>query len=121
MSFPQAIGSGFSRYVDFRGRSCRSEYWWWTLFVFIGAVVLSVLDALIGTPSVFSLLFNLAVLLPGFAVSVRRLHDIDRSGWWLLIAIIPIIGWIVLLIWALKRGDDGVNSYGADALRVSMA
>ena len=118
MSFTEAIGSGFRRYVDFSGRSSRSEYWWWTLFVFIGSVVFSVLDALIGTSSVLNLLFSLAVFLPGLAVSVRRLHDVDRSGWWYLI-IFTIIGIIVLLVWYVRRGDDVENRFGANPLHAS--
>jgi len=120
MSFPEAVKSGFSRYVDFSGRSSRSEYWWWTLFVIILNIVFSVLDSAIGTASVLSLVFGLAVFLPDLAVSVRRLHDIDRSGWWLLLVLIPIIGWIALLIWYVKRGNDGDNSYGPDPLQGSI-
>ena len=121
MNFTQAIGSGFSRYVDFSSRSSRSEYWWWVLFAVIAGIVSQILDAIVGTTPILNLLTSLALLLPGLAVAVRRLHDIDRSGWWLLIVLIPVIGWIVLLIWAVKRGDDGVNRYGPDARRVSIA
>ena len=118
MSFTQAVGSGFRRYVDFSGRSSRSEYWWWYLFVVIGAIVFIVLDALIGTAPLFYLLFALATLLPTFAVGVRRLHDIDKSAWGLLISLIPFIGGIVLIIWLATRGDYGDNRYGADPLQV---
>jgi len=124
MSFTQAIGSGFRRYVEFSGRSSRSEYWWWTLFVFIVAIAFLLLDALIGTPGVFYLLFSLAVFLPGLAVSVRRLHDRDRSGWWILIVFIPLIGIggaLLLLIWFLQRGNDGENNFGANPLQASTA
>ena len=120
MSFPQAIGSGFGRYVDFSGRSSRSEYWWWVLFVSIGAIVGLILDNLIGTSPILYVLFELAVVLPGLAVSVRRCHDIDKSGWWILIGIIPIVGGIILLIWFVRRGDHDENRYGPDPLQVSI-
>ena len=116
MSFTEAIGSGFGKYVDFSGRSSRSEFWWWTLFAIIGSVVFSVLDALIGTVSILYLLFALAIFLPGLAVTVRRLHDVGRSGWWYFIGFIPIIGTIVLLVWWVRAGDDGENRFGANPL-----
>ncbi len=116
MSFTQAIGSGFGKYFDFSGRSSRSEYWWWYLFVVIGAIVFPVIDALIRTAFLYYV-FALATLLPLFAVGVRRLHDIDKSAWGLLMGFIPIIGTIILFIWLVRSGDAGDNSYGANPLR----
>ena len=120
MSFTQAIGSGFKRYVDFSGRSSRSEYWWWYLFVFIGAFVSIVLDALMGTTPVLYLILIAAVILPQLAVTVRRLHDLDKSAWGLLIGLIPFIGAIVLLVWLVSSGDEGNNRYGANPLRAQV-
>jgi uncharacterized membrane protein YhaH (DUF805 family) len=115
MGFGQAISSGFSNYVNFSDRACRSEYWFWTLFVVIADLVALGIDAAIGI-QVVSGLFGLAVLLPGIAVAIRRLHDLDRTGWWLFIWFIPIVGWIILLIWFCTRGTDGPNRFGPDPL-----
>ena len=109
MNFPQAIGSGFSTYVDFSGRSSRSEYWWWFLFAFIAGVVAQIVAALNGTTPILYILLALVIFLPGLAVAVRRLHDIEKSGWSILFGFIPIIGDIMLLIWLVGRGDHGDN------------
>jgi uncharacterized membrane protein YhaH (DUF805 family) len=115
MNFTQAISSGFSNYVNFAGRAVRSEYWYWTLFFFIGSIVASIIDVVLGI-RVFDTIFGLGVLLPTIAVGVRRLHDLDRSGWWLLLGVIPLIGAIVLLIWFCSRGTVGTNRFGPDPL-----
>ena len=115
MSFTQAIGSGFSRYVDFSGRSSRSEYWWWFLFAFASAIGTLILDAIIGTTPVIYLIVVLGLLLPNLSVTFRRLHDKGKSAWWILIAFIPlvgVIGAIVLLIWFIGEGEAGENQYG---------
>jgi uncharacterized membrane protein YhaH (DUF805 family) len=113
VGFGQAISSGFSNYINFSGRACRSEYWFWILFYFIGALVTGGIDAAIGM-SITSGLFGLAVFLPNLAVSIRRLHDLDRTGWWIFISLIPIIGWIILLIWYCTKGTEGPNRFGPD-------
>jgi uncharacterized membrane protein YhaH (DUF805 family) len=115
VGFGQAISSGFSNYVNFSDRACRSEYWFWTLFVVIADIVALGIDAAIGT-QIVSGLFGLAVLLPGIAVVIRRLHDLDRTGWWIFLNLIPIIGWIILLIWYCTKGTDGPNRFGPDPL-----
>ena len=104
VSFPDAIKLGFNRYFDFRGRSTRAEFWWWALFELIA-----------GTSGILGGLFELAVLIPGLAVGVRRLHDTNRTGWWLLLVFAVIIGCIVLLVWFIKQGDAGPNKYGPDS------
>ena len=81
----------------------------------------AIIDRLIGTFPLLYLLFALAVLLPNLAVTIRRLHDIDKSGWSILFGLIPLIGGIILLIWYLKRGDNGENNYGPDPLQVAIA
>lgn len=106
-------------YVGFTGRSRRSEYWYFTLFYLVIAIVLSVLDSIVfggsgegkGTP-VLSGLFMLAMLLPSIAVGIRRLHDTDRSGWWLLIGLVPLIGFIVLIVFFVQDSKPGDNRFG---------
>ncbi len=115
MGFGQAISSGFSNYVGFSGRASRSEYWYWILFYFIGAIVAEIIDAVLGITAIYPL-FSLAVLLPGIAVAVRRLHDLDRSGWWILLGLIPLVGAIILIIWYCMKGTTGPNRFGPDPL-----
>jgi uncharacterized membrane protein YhaH (DUF805 family) len=110
MTFVGAVKDGFSKYVTFSGRSSRSAYWYWALFAFIVAVVATLLDLAIGS-QVVSIITTLALLLPGLAVGVRRLHDVGRSGWWILIALIPLVGAIVLLVFALQP-SEGPNRFG---------
>jgi uncharacterized membrane protein YhaH (DUF805 family) len=100
------------------GRSRRREYWYFVLFNIIVGIVLGLIDALLGTRSSYagvgflSGIYSLAVLIPTLAVTVRRLHDIDRTGWWILIGLVPLIGGIVLLVFALLDGTPGSNQYG---------
>jgi uncharacterized membrane protein YhaH (DUF805 family) len=115
MNFGEAISSGFSNYVNFAGRAIRSEYWYWVLFVFLAEIVTGIVDFVLGV-QITTTIFGLAVLLPGLAVAVRRLHDLDRSGWWVLLALIPLIGAIVLLVWFCSRGTEGSNRFGPDPL-----
>ena len=116
MSFQDAVRTCVTRkYADFSGRARRSEYWWFFLFnVLVGAVA-SVLDAIIGTrygsTGLIEILVQLALLVPGIAVGVRRLHDTGRSGWWLLIALVPIVGVIVLIVF-MVQDSQGENQYG---------
>jgi uncharacterized membrane protein YhaH (DUF805 family) len=111
VSFTQAVSDGLSKYVTFIGRSSRSAYWWFYLFNLIVFIAAFIIDSVLGTGYVFYSLAGLALLLPNLAVSVRRLHDTGRSGWWLLIGLIPIIGAIVLLVFFLQ-GSDGPNNWG---------
>jgi uncharacterized membrane protein YhaH (DUF805 family) len=111
MNFPQAITSGFVNYTNFKSRAVRSEYWYWTLFSFLASWTASFVDASAGTYLVASLV-GLALFLPGLAVGVRRLHDINRSGWWLLISLIPIVGWIVIIVFWTTASDPVANRFG---------
>ena len=113
MGFGEAISSGFSNYVNFSGRSARSAYWYWFLFVIICSIITGGIDYAIGM-QIINPLFSLAVLLPGLAITVRRLHDLDKSGWFILLALIPLIGAIILLIWFCTRGTAGANRFGPD-------
>ena len=123
MNFFEAISSGFSNYVNFSGRSSRSEYWFWTLFVILVVIVTSVIDYMITQGFGFSpitLIAELVFFLPGLAVSVRRLHDRDKSGWFLLLIFIPLVGAIILLIWYCQRGTIGPNRFGPDPLEAKL-
>jgi uncharacterized membrane protein YhaH (DUF805 family) len=111
MNFGQAVSSGFSNYVNFSGRALRSEYWYWFLFVIIGSVVTVIIDNFIGFP-VTNAIFGLAIILPGLAVTVRRLHDLDKSGWFILLGLIPLVGAIILIVWFCQKGTDGPNRFG---------
>ncbi len=114
MSFVEAIQSGFQNYVNFNGRSLRSAYWFWVLFAIIVNVVSYAIDYALGI-SLINPLSSLALLLPGIAVSVRRLHDIDRTGWWLLLGFIPLVGAIILIVWFCQAGTPGPNRFGPEA------
>lgn len=115
MGFVDAVKVGFANYVNFSDRACRSEYWYWVLFIVIGEIVTHIIDAVIGV-RLTSSIFVLATFLPALAVAVRRLHDLDRSGWWILLGLIPLVGAIILIIWYCSKGTDGPNRFGADRL-----
>ncbi len=103
------------KYADFSGRSRRKEYWFFVLFYLIIYLVLAIVDTVIlGSEGIglLTTLFALAMLIPGIAVSVRRLHDTGRSGWWILIGFIPFIGLIVLLVFYFQDSQPGQNDYG---------
>ena len=100
------------KYAVFEGRARRKEYWMFFLINIIIAVVISIVEGAFGSPGILSTLYSFAVLLPGIAVSVRRLHDTGRSGWWLWISFIPLVGLIVLLIFVVQNGHPGANQYG---------
>lgn len=99
-------------FTDFQTRARRKEYWMFVLINFLIVTALSILEALIGLPTVISSLYSLFVLIPGLAVAVRRLHDTNKSGWWVLIVLIPVIGWIILLIFAVQDSEAGANKFG---------
>lgn len=120
MDMIQAVKSCFKQYVTTSGRACRSEYWYWVLFTVIASLILAVIDTVVfhmGDPGHGPLksIFSLATFLPGFCVGVRRLHDVNRSGWWTLIAL-TIIGIIPLFYWSVIKGTTGDNHFGPDPL-----
>ncbi|MDH3226673.1 MAG: DUF805 domain-containing protein [Thermoleophilia bacterium] len=104
------------KYAVFDGRAHRTEFWMFVLVSVIISIILGVLDAVFGTSGggagLLQGLYGLAVLLPSLAVGARRLHDIDRSGWWQLLGLIPLIGIIVLIVWWAKEGDPSSNQHG---------
>ena len=107
-----------NKYATFEGRARRKEYWYFVLFYVLAIVALAIVDEMIGTFSeeaeigLLSGLFVLATFIPSLAVTVRRLHDTDRSGWWILINLIPIIGAIVLLVFTVLDSQPGANRFG---------
>lgn len=105
--------SVLKQYATFSGRARRREYWFFYLFNSIVSFGFLIIDALLST-GFLSFLYGLAVLLPSIAVTVRRLHDTDRSGWWILITLIPIVGAIVLFVFMLFDGTRGANRFGED-------
>ena len=112
MGFGQAIFTCLSKYADFQGRAARPEYWWFALFNGLTSVLASIVDkAVVGYP-VLQVIVALGLIIPTLAVAVRRLHDTDRSGWWLLIVFVPLIGGLALLVWFCLRGAAGDNRYG---------
>ncbi len=118
MSFTEAVTSVFSNYANFSGRARRSEYWYFTLFNLIVSAVLGILLNL--TAGSFlgnivratEIVYSLAVLVPSLAVVWRRLHDIGKSGAWYFIGLVPIVGFILLLVWFCKDSQPEVNQYG---------
>ena len=135
MTFGQASANGFKNYVTWKGRATRAEYWWWTLFVFIVTLPFNIiynagsqagleaamaagdqaayLAALFGPTYWLLVLVSLVFLLPSLAVTIRRLHDIDRSGGWFWIILVPVAGSIVLLVFALLPSAEGKNRFDA--------
>jgi uncharacterized membrane protein YhaH (DUF805 family) len=109
MTFGESIKGCFSRYAIFDGRASRSEYWWWTLFALLASVGMS------AASDRLSAVFSVAIFLPSIAVAARRLHDIDRSGWWQLVALIPVVGWIVMLYWLLQPPKEPNRFGGTDS------
>lgn len=100
MTFGESIRTCFSKYAAFDGRATRSEFWWWFLFSFLASAAAGMIS------ETLSGLFSLAVLLPSLAVGARRLHDTNRSAWFLLLWFIPFIGWIILLVWAVQQARE---------------
>jgi uncharacterized membrane protein YhaH (DUF805 family) len=117
MGFAEAVRTCLQKYVGFSGRARRSEYWYFALFTLIVSIVAGILDGLLGTMSdetnvgVIGTIASLALLLPSIAVAIRRLHDTSRSGWWILIGLIPIVGWIILIVFYVQDSHPD-NEYG---------
>ncbi len=114
------------KYNVFAGRARRSEYWYFFLVNFIISLVMFMLDHLTGTYSetlgtgFFGGLYALAILVPGLAVTVRRLHDTGRSGWWILVGIVPLLGGLVLLYFTVQDSQPGDNVYGRNPKGMSV-
>ena len=106
MTFGESIQVCLKKYADFEGRASRPEYWWFFLFAILAQIAASIIShALAG-------LVVIALLLPSLAAGARRLHDIGRSAWWLLVGLIPVAGPLVLLYWFVQPGEPAANAYG---------
>ncbi len=108
MTFGESISTCFTKYADFSGRASRSEYWWWFLFTFLASAATGIVN------DTLSALFSLGVMLPSLAAGARRLHDTDRSGWLLLLWLIPLIGWIILIVWMVQDSKEPNRFSSAD-------
>ena len=104
----------WKKYAEFSGRARRQEFWMFFLFNFLAFFALGIVDVLLGTSCALCGLYNLAAIIPGLAVIVRRLHDTDHSGWWYWIGLIPLIGFIVLLVFLCSDSKPGENRFGAN-------
>jgi len=123
MNMMTAVKTVLAKYATFTGRATRPEYWWWILAMIILFTVLAMIDGALIAPMLgfetfdpeagqpVSFVASLALLLPNLAVSARRLHDTDRSAWWLLLGLVPVIGTLVLLFFYIQRGSDGPNRF----------
>ena len=113
---------GLEQYADFEGRARRAEFWWFNLVLYGINIVIVILGAVLGeflavletVSTVVLWIHGLALLLPQLAVTARRLHDTGKSGWWMLLMLIPILGWIPLLVFLLTPSDAGQNRYGRE-------
>jgi uncharacterized membrane protein YhaH (DUF805 family) len=109
------------RYAEFSGRSQRKEYWMYALGLWIAVIVLSIIEGIVGLSGMVGGVYGplvtlvlLGTLIPNIAVAIRRLHDIDKSGWWLLISLVPLVGSLVLLYFFVSDGTPGPNQFGPD-------
>jgi uncharacterized membrane protein YhaH (DUF805 family) len=102
------------KYTVFSGRASREEYWMFFLFNIIITLVIGLIEGLVCGSGIVGMLYSLAILLPGVGVSMRRLHDTNRSGWWLIIGLVPLIGAIVLLVFMTQDSIKGENQYGTN-------
>ena len=119
MNFSQAVKTCFAKYFTFSGRASRSEYWFIILFFWLLMFVTAIIDIVVFPNQkymVINLIANLLIVIPSISVAARRLHDVDRSGWWQLL-VITIVGIIPLLYWWIKKGDDVDNKHGSNPLQ----
>ena len=117
MDFQTSIKTCFNKYADFSGRALRSELWFFVLFTVLGGIIALIIDVMVLGYSIESygpinLIFTVAILIPSFSVTARRLHDINKSGWWQLIYI-TIIGILLMIIWNATEGENKKNKYGS--------
>jgi uncharacterized membrane protein YhaH (DUF805 family) len=131
MGFVEAVRSVYRNFFNFQGRARRSEYWWFFLFNILAGIVIGIVEVALGLGAgtmssgpgevsmnfaggPLSIIWSLVNIIPGIAVGIRRLHDTDRSGWWTFIALIPLIGFILLIVWYASNGTAGSNRFGND-------
>ncbi|MBX9458259.1 MAG: DUF805 domain-containing protein [Rhizobium sp.] len=115
MDFATAVKTVvMQKYASFSGRAIRSEYWWFVLAYIIAYIVLAIVDYVLGVQLLTAIL-SLGLLIPSIAVGVRRLHDLDKSGWWLLLGLVPLVG-LILIYWFAQPGTPGANRFGPPAI-----
>ena len=129
MTFIQSTKTCFQKYVIFNGRASRSEFWWFTLFICLVTILTTIADLLIfGEENLlmqpyavlnFTNIFNIFVVLPSFSVTFRRLHDVNKSGWWLLLYF-TLIGILVILYWNIKKGNEDENRFGLNPPELTL-
>lgn len=114
VTFKEAVVNAIQQnYCNFSGRASRSEFWWYQLFTFILGILVEIVFCWSqNAMSIASGIIALGLLLPNLGICVRRLHDIGKSGWWIFISLIPVIGWILLLVWYCKDSQMEPNEYG---------
>ena len=118
MGFMDAVKNAImNNYANFSGRASRSEFWWWTLFYFLVSIPVSFIDLIIGIEPIpgygpFGIILIIGLFLPNFGIIFRRLHDTGRSGWWYFIALVPCVGYIILLVFTIMDGEPHPNAYG---------
>jgi uncharacterized membrane protein YhaH (DUF805 family) len=112
MTFSESVRSGFQNYAVFKGRTARRTFWYWVLFTVILGLVASILDSVMGGGRLLQSVVDLALIVPNLAIGVRRLHDIGKSWKWILLILIPVLGWIYLIYLYIQPGE-GPNEYGA--------
>jgi uncharacterized membrane protein YhaH (DUF805 family) len=124
MNMTEAVKTVLSKYATFSGRAKRPELWWFVLFMFLVNLGLTLIEGAVLAPILgfdafsedagqpLTMISSLIFLLPSLAAMVRRLHDVDRSGWWYFIVFIPVVGFLVLIFWATRPGTEGSNQYG---------
>ncbi len=117
LNFFEAIGICFKKYFNFRDRASRSEYWYFQLLI-TPVYIISYIPTLSEETWIFIGLFFLVTIIPAFSVAVRRFHDIDKSGWYILISLIPLVGWIIMLVMLAGKGTEGKNRFGKYPLKL---
>lgn len=115
MNFTESVKAGFENYANFKDRTSRPGFWWWALFVFLVNIIATALDGDPGRTGLFGGIAGLVLLIPNLAVAARRLHDVGKSGWWLLAILIPILGWIYLIYLYVQVGQPEANEWGPPA------
>ncbi len=102
-----------------QGRASRAEYWWFVLANLVVGIVIAILTRVSGIFVIVNILYTLAIIVPGLMIAIRRMHDTNKSGWFLLIGIIPIVGSIVLIVMLAQKGTPGMNNYGTPSLALN--
>ena len=117
MGFMDAVKSVIlKRFLDFQGRSPRSEYWWFFVFTIVLYLVTMAAMAILPILGIIFAIGFVVLIIPSLAVAIRRFHDIDKSGWWILVGFIPLVGFILMIYFFTQKGTEGDNRFGPDPL-----